>query len=326
MTLLVLVVAGEDRRFLFFTDGSLLFSRVADRDFQAIRRVLDSYTLASGQMVNFHKSSVCVSIKVSRERADNLARILAIRLIPCHKRYLGLPSLVGKNRRTLFASIKDRVWDQLNGWQSKLFSIGVKRFWWGNNTGVPGKICHSKDASSLGFQDFVDINLGLMVGQIKLFGFKFDCLLVEIHVADEVWYIHKCGLHNEDELCYNEMVPWARAFQVDYRRANQLSNGDVPDWRSIDDRWKPPHERVYKINTDAAVAVGGGRVGIGIIIRDFTGNVMASSSQPVRVGYFVYIVKALAILRGLQLARDMRLLPCFIEYDAQVVVNLKGVY
>ncbi|KAK2656123.1 hypothetical protein Ddye_009175 [Dipteronia dyeriana] len=111
---------------LFFVDDSLLFSRASERDCLAIRRVLDWYALASGQMVNFHKSVMCVSKKVTTGRAANLARILGVQLVQCHERYLGLPSFAGQNRQTLFTNIKDRIWDRVKGWQSNLFSLGGK--------------------------------------------------------------------------------------------------------------------------------------------------------------------------------------------------------
>ncbi|KAK1567899.1 hypothetical protein Q3G72_017938 [Acer saccharum] len=49
---------------------------------------------------------------------------------------------------------------------------------------------------------------------------------------------------------------------------------------------------------------------------------MASSAQLVKVGYSTQIAEALAIKRGLQLARDVGLLSCSIESNAQVGVNL----
>ncbi|KAK2634368.1 hypothetical protein Ddye_029160 [Dipteronia dyeriana] len=105
-------------------DDNMMFSKVTTRDCKAIRRVLDIYACASGQSVNFHKSAMYVSKKVSHDMTLSLAKILGVRLVPCHDRYLGLPSFTGKNRRELYNSIKDRVWERVKGWQSKLFSVG----------------------------------------------------------------------------------------------------------------------------------------------------------------------------------------------------------
>ncbi|KAK2652504.1 hypothetical protein Ddye_012360 [Dipteronia dyeriana] len=79
------------------------------------------WSFISGQVVNFQKSTLCVSKRVTRGRAENLANILGVRLVECHERYLGPPSFVGKNKKNLFASIAQRVWDKVKGWQNKIF-------------------------------------------------------------------------------------------------------------------------------------------------------------------------------------------------------------
>ncbi|KAK3229242.1 hypothetical protein Dsin_001123 [Dipteronia sinensis] len=100
---------------LFFTDDSLLFTRASERDCRTIKRILDDYASASGQVVNFQKLAMCVSKRVNRQRATGLARLLGVQLVRCHERYLGLPSFAGKNKKVLFANIRDRVWDRFKG-------------------------------------------------------------------------------------------------------------------------------------------------------------------------------------------------------------------
>ncbi|KAL5551374.1 hypothetical protein UlMin_001550 [Ulmus minor] len=52
------------------------------------------------------------------------AKLTACVAVNCHEKYLGLPCFSGKNKQGLFSSIRDRVWNKLCGWKSKLLSAG----------------------------------------------------------------------------------------------------------------------------------------------------------------------------------------------------------
>ncbi|KAK3200721.1 hypothetical protein Dsin_024136 [Dipteronia sinensis] len=64
-----------------------------------------------------------------------------------------------------------------------------------------------------------------------------------------------------------------------------------------------------------------GRVGLGIIVRDAAGNVLASSAQRVLAGFSIESAEAMAVCKGLLFAEDSGLLPVLVETDALVVVN-----
>ncbi|KAK2661548.1 hypothetical protein Ddye_000122 [Dipteronia dyeriana] len=116
-------ICGPKITHLFFADNSLYFSKASDKDCHAIRHVLDCYARASGQVISFKKSTVCMSGKVTRSRAVTLARILGVQLVGYHERYLGLFSFPRKRKKQLLANLKDRVWEKVKGWQSKIFLI-----------------------------------------------------------------------------------------------------------------------------------------------------------------------------------------------------------
>ncbi|KAK2649951.1 hypothetical protein Ddye_017440 [Dipteronia dyeriana] len=46
--------------------------------------------------------------------------------IQSHDKYLGLPTVVGKNRRKTFEEIKEKVWRRIKSWKGSLFSAGGK--------------------------------------------------------------------------------------------------------------------------------------------------------------------------------------------------------
>ena len=41
-----------------------------------------------------------------------------------HKKYLGLPSIIGKSKVEIFAEIKEKVEKKLLGWKEKMLSVG----------------------------------------------------------------------------------------------------------------------------------------------------------------------------------------------------------
>ena len=43
-----------------------------------------------------------------------------------HTKYLGLPSIIGRSKKVVFAEIKEKVSKKLAGWKGKLLSMGGK--------------------------------------------------------------------------------------------------------------------------------------------------------------------------------------------------------
>ncbi|KAK3199217.1 hypothetical protein Dsin_022632 [Dipteronia sinensis] len=86
--------------------------------------------------------------------------------------------------------------------------------------------------------------------------------------------------------------------------------------------WRPPDVGKFKMNRDTAIDKANGRVSFGIIIRNHAGDVLAPSSQSIEASFSLEVVKAMALLKGLEFARDLRLIPCSVESDAQVVVKI----
>ncbi|KAL5564766.1 hypothetical protein UlMin_027930 [Ulmus minor] len=109
---------------LFFADDSLLFVEATPASCYAIKEILLQYETASGQLVNYSKSAVCFGPSTSEEDISRMVAILGVAQVKCHEHYLGLPCFSGKNKSKLFANIKDRVWNKLCGWKSKLLSAG----------------------------------------------------------------------------------------------------------------------------------------------------------------------------------------------------------
>ncbi|KAK3231581.1 hypothetical protein Dsin_003462 [Dipteronia sinensis] len=103
-------------------------------------------------------------------------------------------------------------------------------------------------------------------------------------------------MHGSREVRVEEIVHWSSDFLDELYWANAIAGTSPPLKELISALWRPPDPGLYKV--------------------------MAFSAQPVLAGYSPIVAEALAIFKGLQFARDTGLVPCCIESDAQVVVNL----
>ncbi|XP_030495229.2 uncharacterized protein LOC115711029 [Cannabis sativa] len=112
--------------YLFFADDSLLFCCANERSCGAIKRALDIYHRASGQLLNEDKSVMSFSPNTSAAVKSSFSQILGMPVSECHEKYLCLPAYSEHDKKHLFADTKERIWKLLHAWNDKLFSIGGK--------------------------------------------------------------------------------------------------------------------------------------------------------------------------------------------------------
>ena len=149
-----------------FADDSLLFCRATTRECQKILDILEVYGSCSGQQINRNKT-IFFSKATSEDTRNRIKIALGVPKITQYEKYLGLPSLVGRNKKASFNYIKERVWKKIQGWKEKVLSqagreilikavvqaiptytmscfklplglclkieILIRRFWWGQN-------------------------------------------------------------------------------------------------------------------------------------------------------------------------------------------------
>lgn len=117
-----------------------------------MKRILNRYERAFGQMVNFDKSLVTFSPNTSEGDHKNVYNQLGVRAASTPGRCLGLPMCTGRNKTTEFGFLLERIEQKLQGWAKyKISKAGkmtllktapqsIPNFWM-NLMLIPNEIC-----------------------------------------------------------------------------------------------------------------------------------------------------------------------------------------
>ncbi|XP_024171861.1 uncharacterized protein LOC112177844 [Rosa chinensis] len=104
------------------TTISMLYAQAPLEDCYQIQNVIETYGRASGQLVNFDKSSVVFSKNISSFMQEEVSSLMGVEVVASHERYLGLPTYVGRKKTSTFHYIKENLAKKLSCWQGKLLS------------------------------------------------------------------------------------------------------------------------------------------------------------------------------------------------------------
>ncbi|XP_045822393.1 uncharacterized protein LOC123915300 [Trifolium pratense] len=158
---------------LLFADDCFLFFRANINEAEAMKNILNTYDAASGQSINFQKSEIFCSRNVSGDIQNSVATCLGVHAVLGTGKYLGLPSMIGRSKKSIFSFIKDRVWKKINSWSSKTLSKAGREVLiksWGHS-GVRNKGIHwmsweklsmHKSDGGMGFKSLPAFNLAML--------------------------------------------------------------------------------------------------------------------------------------------------------------------
>ncbi|KAK9682377.1 hypothetical protein RND81_10G069600 [Saponaria officinalis] len=155
---------------LLFADDCIIFVQAKTEETRVIKEILKTYEKASGQVVSLEKTIISFSQATREARRREITDLLGVRCVDVKEKYLGLPIVVGRSKKILTNTIRDKLWKRLQGWKGMLFSKAgrevlikavaqsiptyamsvfkipayfcdeirkiVSHFWWGQNQGV----------------------------------------------------------------------------------------------------------------------------------------------------------------------------------------------
>ena len=108
---------------IFFANDSLLFCHAKVEEVKSIQTILEVYEKASSQQINAEKTTLFFEKPVREETKNSIKLLLDMPEIKHYEKYLGLPAVVGKNRRASLNYIKDRVWGKLQWVEGEIIII-----------------------------------------------------------------------------------------------------------------------------------------------------------------------------------------------------------
>ncbi|KAM5582252.1 hypothetical protein ABKV19_002583, partial [Rosa sericea] len=111
---------------LFFADDSFIFFKAEMEECLVLKNIFKQYEEASGQCINYQKSSVAFSKNVDRATQDVLAASLDVERVDKHDKYLGLPVEISYSKSEAFDYLTERVRKRTRGWREKMLSAAGK--------------------------------------------------------------------------------------------------------------------------------------------------------------------------------------------------------
>uniref|UniRef100_A0A803P0U0 Reverse transcriptase domain-containing protein n=1 Tax=Cannabis sativa TaxID=3483 RepID=A0A803P0U0_CANSA len=317
---------------LFFADDSFIFLDATATECKSMKTILEEYSMLSGQQINLAKSSLCVGSKIKQEQGAILAAEIGKvdMALLCGKAFFGADKSSTKafgggfNRAERCALMKingnlapqhSHSAPQQSGYKvavSNEFEAGassdkITRTWWNEiwKMEVPPKV-----------RNFIWQKKPLSMAS----GFAH-----QLNGSGENFRRNKKRLNLK--LLPNELwEKWAQLEAKFLMNHNHLKDTNLEAIPKPKVRWDPPIPGVYCINSDASVPGQGSLSGLGALIRNHLGEVVAAEIHQNKGSSSVEVAEVLALRMGIQLAIKVEAYPYIIQSDClQVVSYLNGV-
>ena len=103
----------------------------------------------------------------------------------------------------------------------------------------------------------------------------------------------------------HQVAEQATAMLAQYQETTQTTELQVVSNGIEGTRWRPPQSGFVKVNFDGVVFDNSNSLGVGAVIRNHSGVVMASCAKKLNQAYKAEEIEALAALKALQFAYDL---------------------
>lgn len=107
---------GPSLHHLLYADDSLFVCRAELSECQVLHNILKRYGAATGQVINYEKSSISFGDDIGDETEEEIRRTMEISRAGGAGKYLGLPEAFSGSKVELFSYLKDRSKARMDGW------------------------------------------------------------------------------------------------------------------------------------------------------------------------------------------------------------------
>ncbi|KAM6599952.1 hypothetical protein CsatA_019561 [Cannabis sativa] len=111
---------------MLFADDSYLYCKAIDKEALNVIRLLQLFEQASGQQVNFAKSTIFFSSNTTESIKARMCSLLGMVEAPPNSLYLGLPCTMGRNKNAILGFLKDKMEKRILSWEGRLLSKAGK--------------------------------------------------------------------------------------------------------------------------------------------------------------------------------------------------------
>ncbi|PKI64943.1 hypothetical protein CRG98_014657 [Punica granatum] len=359
MALKIDLEKAYDRLSWDFLNATLSLAAFEDQILE-IMRILDVFCGASGQKVSPAMSVIHFSRNVVDPIRSAICHHCSFTPIDELGRYLGIPIVHGRVRKSHFQNVVARVWNRLSGWSTSSLSMA------GRTTLIKLDFPISRGCGRLygrgRAHNVFDFSYGGLqekaFSRTKLVSRDISVPLLTVHVA--TWAPNRHYMPSETEwLLSNLGQPfhsnWPSIFamscwliwswrnkvlfdpDISYPESGtqaiiRTALGFQESWAAaravgggsnkdwMDIRWLKPPEDFLKLNTGGSVRGNPGIAGAGALIRNDSGGWVIGFVQNIRITS-VTMTELWGVLTGLELAWNLGFWKVILEVDSLVVRN-----
>jgi ribonuclease HI len=152
--------------------------------------------------------------------------------------------------------------------------------------------------------------------------FRTEELQIFAMVTWSIWYRRNRQRLNHPLEEIHRLLPRSIELLMEFHRVqDDLPPRPASTRPACNAQWKPPAEGSYKANFDGAIFAETSEAGIGVIIRNDQGNVMASLSQRIPYPHSVAAVEVYAARSATQFALDLGFRDLIFEGDSLQIIT-----